>query len=641
MLSSLRHRGPDQFGLYADAWAVLGSARLSIIDVSGGRQPIANEEQTLWIVFNGEVFNYVELRQDLEQRGHRFATHTDTEVILHLYEELGSECLARLNGQFALAIWDTRRRVLFLARDRLGVRPLFYLRHGGVLYFGSEIKALFNAAAVTPELDAAALSEVFTFWSPLPGRTAFSGVAELPAGHYLTARDGELALRRYWQLDFSEAPAAGPEHAEQDLAGLAEEFAHLLVDATRLRLRADVPVGAYLSGGLDSSTLAAIVRRHTTNHLRTFSIAFTDAPFDEREPQRRMAEFLGTEHTVIEAAHADIARVFPDVIWHTEVPTLRTAPAPMFLLSRCVRDAGFKVVLTGEGADEFLAGYDIFKEATLRSFWARRPASRWRPLLVQRLYPEVFSAAPPGLAFLRAFFGERLTEVSAPDYSHALRWRNTRRTWRFLSEDVRRAAGPPLEEVLAGLLPEGFPAWSTLARAQFLEAAIFLPQYLLSSQGDRVAMAHSVEGRFPFLDPRVVEFCNRLPATVKLRGLHDKRLLRQVARRWLPAEICTRRKQPYRAPIHRSFFHTRAPEYVRELLAESALRRTGLFKPEVVAPLVAKLEHGGVIGETDDMALAGILSTQLLHARFVERFPRAEPLGREDLQVWKFGRPAP
>ncbi|HXG46708.1 MAG TPA: asparagine synthase (glutamine-hydrolyzing), partial [Methylomirabilota bacterium] len=375
MLALIRHRGPDEFGLYLDPHVGLGNARLSIVDLEGGQQPIANEDESLWIVFNGEIFNHVELRAELERRGHQFRTHTDTEVILHLFEDVGPECLARLNGQWALAIWDRRARSLFLARDRLGVRPLFYVERDGALFFGSEIKTLLAGAPVSAEIEPAVLDEIFTFWAPLPPRTVFRGIVELPPGHWLTINERGSQLRRFWQLDFS---GPGPERTGEELL---EEFRSLLIDATRLRLRADVPVGAYLSGGLDSSTIAAIIRRHTSVSLDTFSIAFDDAQFDESRFQGQMAAALGTRHQVVRATHADIGEVFPEVIWHTETPLLRTAPAPMFLLSRRVRDARYKVVLTGEGADEFLAGYDIFKEARVRRFWARQPQSRWRPLL--------------------------------------------------------------------------------------------------------------------------------------------------------------------------------------------------------------------------------------------------------------------
>lgn len=631
MLASLRHRGPDEFGLYLDEAVALGSARLSILDLATGQQPIANEDGTLWIVFNGEIFNHIELRQALEARGHRFTTRTDTEVLLHLYEEYGSDCLHRLNGQFALAIWDNRTHALFLARDRCGIRPLFYYATGRTLAFGSEIKAILNTGLLMPDLDPGALAEVFTFWSPLPGKTVFRRVQELPPGHYLLADERGLHLRRYWQLEFGDSVGGARwQTVCPDESALVEEFQSLLVDATRARLRADVPVGAYLSGGLDSSTVAAIIRHETSTPLRTFSIAFTDASFDERDHQRRMADLLGTDHQVIEATHAEISQVFPKVVWHIEAPTLRTAPAPMLMLAGSVHEAGFKVVLTGEGADEFLAGYDIFKEAAVRRFWARQPESRRRPLLLQRLYPEIFAPMRPNSEFLRAFFSQDLLDLTAKDYSHAPRWRNTRRTWRFLSRDSRWDVAPSAASAIAPLVPAGFDQWGSLERAQFLEAAIFLPQYLLSAQGDRAAMAYSVEGRFPFLDRQVVDFCCRLPSTLKLRGLRDKRLLRLASRRWLPPAICDRRKQPYRAPIHRSFFHRRGPGYVREMLSPSALTATGLFHSPAVEGLVRKLEQGKAVGETDDMALAGILSTQLLHAQFIRGFRPASPLDHRD-----------
>jgi asparagine synthase (glutamine-hydrolysing) len=369
MLGTIRHRGPDEFGIYLGRSVAMGNARLSIVDLEGGQQPIGNEDGRYWIVFNGEIFNHPELRQDLEARGHRFATHCDTEVIVHLYEEEGPACLRRLNGQFAIALWDEREQSLFLARDRVGVRPLFYTRGNGRLGFASEIKALLAVPGVQAEPDPASLAEVFTYWSPLSPHTCFRGIREVPPGHYLLARHGQVTVSRYWQATFDEAPAS----TDGPIEPYVEQLRDLLVDATRIRLRADVPVGAYLSGGLDSSLIASFVRDVGVTRLDTFSISFSDPRFDESAYQLRMAEALGTDHQVVYATHADIGRVFPDVVWQTETPLVRTAPAPMFLLSKLVRDHRYKVVLTGEGADEFLAGYDIFKEAKVRRFWARQP----------------------------------------------------------------------------------------------------------------------------------------------------------------------------------------------------------------------------------------------------------------------------
>lgn len=628
MLALLRHRGPDDAGIYCDDQATLGHVRLSIVDLGGGRQPIASEDGTLWIVFNGEIFNYLELRPLLVARGHRLRTQTDTEVALHLYEEFGPDCLAQLNGQFAFAIWNARRRELFLARDRVGIRPLFYTVNGRRLLFASEIKALLAVPGVRAEIDPLVLAQIFTYWSPLSPHSIFRDIWQLPPGHFAVARGGELEIRPYWQLSF---PAQGQQPA-RDAADYLEEFHDLLVDAIRLRLRADVPVGAYLSGGLDSSTITAMIRAYTGNRLSTFSIAFADAAFDESPHQQRMARFLGTDHQVTTVTHADIGAAFPEVIWHTETPVLRTAPVPMFYLSRLVQRHGYKVVLTGEGADEFLAGYNIFKEALVRRFWARRPDSTVRPLLLHRLYPYIASLSAEALPFLSAFFGYRLADVDAPDYSHALRWHNTARARRFFSAEMKALTAVQPPAVIT--YPPDFAAWHPLHRAQYLEATIFLPQYLLCAQGDRMGMAHAIEGRFPFLDHRVIEFCNQLPPHLKLRGLTEKVLLRRLAARWLPPEVWQRPKRPYRAPIRRSFFPERPLAYVSALLQPAAIAATGLFDPRAVSRLVSHVEEERPLSETDEMALAGILSTQLVQHCFVQHFCPLPPLPFADLEIF-------
>ncbi|MCU0508282.1 MAG: asparagine synthase (glutamine-hydrolyzing) [Anaerolineae bacterium] len=613
MLAMLRHRGPDEFGIYRDGWAGLGSARLSILDLSGGQQPIGNEDGSLWIVYNGEVFNHVELRPGLEARGHRFSTRTDTECILHLYEDEGPDCLRRLNGQFALAIWDARRRSLFLARDRMGIRPLFYTVRDGQLVFGSEMKALFAHPALRARIDPDGLAQIFTYWSALAPRTIFKDTSELPPGHYLLLEEGAITVAPFWTLQFVEE--TDPTRTEADYL---DEFEQLLIDSTLIRLRADVPVGAYLSGGLDSSLTAAIIRKRTTNRLNTFSIAFSDPAFDESAFQRRMAEHLGTDHQVVYCSDADIGRVFPDVIWHAETPVLRTAPAPMYLLSELAHSCGFRVVMTGEGADELLAGYDIFKEMAIRRFWAKAPDSALRPLLLRRLYPEIDQVSNASQAFLMAYFKRGLSATDSPFYSHTLRWSNAARLKRFLRQPPAQGAHPEFDLTP---LPRDFEMWSPLGQAQYLEIVTFLAPYLLSSQGDRMGMAHSVEGRFPFLDYRVVEFCGRLPSRHKLRGLREKRLLREVGRKYLPPEIWTRRKRPYRAPIHRCFFgDDSATEYARELLSPRAVADAGLFDAQAVSQLAAKAASGAQLSEADDMAVAGILSAQLVHQQFVRDF---------------------
>jgi len=629
MLAMIRHRGPDAFGVYLGDGVGLGSARLSIIDLEGGQQPISNEDGTVWIVYNGEVFNYIELRAELEAAGHVFATRSDTEVIVHLYEEHGASFVDHLNGQFALALWDERARSLLLARDRLGIRPLYYTVSGGRFLFASEIKALLAAPGVSATIDPRSLAQVLTFWTTLSPHTAFRGIESLPPGHTLRLAGGRIALRRYWAPDLTEEERPG-----RTVDDAAHELFSLLVDATRLRLRADVPVGAYLSGGLDSSTTAALVRLYTDRRLCTFGIGFSDPAFDETPHQERMSAFLGTEHRAIRCTPGALGDAFPDVVWHCEMPLLRTAPAPMYLLSGLVHDEGYRVVLTGEGADEILGGYDIYKEAKIRRFWAQRPDSLWRALLLRRLYPYVAPLSGETDAYLRGIFGRNLTDTDDPLYSHRLRWSNTARCSRFLAPDVRQSLRDydPVAE-LGDRLPAAFSTWSPLGRAQYLEMTVFMAEYLLSSQGDRMSMAHSVEGRYPFLDHRVVEFCARLPARFKLAGLREKWVLRRAMAPILPDEVVRRRKQPYRAPIARTFAGPARPDYVAESLAPRALADSGLFNASFVERLVAKCDRVGALSEVDEMALVAVISTQLLHGQFVADFRPARAIGTDEMVV--------
>jgi asparagine synthase (glutamine-hydrolysing) len=458
-------------------------------------------------------------------------------------------------------------------------------------------------------------------------------VSELPPGHYLLLHPGETPEPTpYWRVEFppEEASKAFSLADKVKILEYQEQLRSLLIDATQIRLRADVPVGAYLSGGLDSSTTAAIIRNFTSNRLDSFSIAFKDPEFDESAYQYRMADFLGTDHQVVYADSGDIGMAFLDAIWHTETPILRTSPAPLFLLSRLVNETNYKVVLTGEGADEFLAGYNIFKEAQVRRFWARQPESQLRPALLRKLYPYISSLSGGGSAYVRSFFGYGLTQTERPDYSHMVRWHNTARTRRFFTDDFSQAAAAAAPDGHAIPYPAEFSSWNSLNQAQYLEISIFLSGYLLSSQGDRVAMAHSVEGRFPFLDYRVVEFCNQLPPALKLNGLTEKYLLKQIASEWLPDEIWQRPKRPYRAPIQRSFFNPQTEDLVNDLLSPERVLQAGVFKAGAVQKLADKARSTADLGETDEMALAGIVSTQQVFAKFFADFHLPAPIDASD-----------
>ncbi|MBI5117895.1 asparagine synthase (glutamine-hydrolyzing), partial [Candidatus Poribacteria bacterium] len=572
MVSMVRHRGPDEAGTYMDDRVGLGHARLSIIDLSGGKQPLCNEDRSVWVVFNGEIFNYIELRRQLESLGHSFRTDSDTETIVHAYEEYGHECLRHFNGQFAFALWDSNSHELFLARDRLGIRPLFYCIQGGRFIFGSEIKSIAAHPAVNLEIDPAGLDEVFTFWATLAPASAFKEICEVPAGHYVVIRNGDLNVKQYWSLEFP-SPGSEPVESEEHYAEALREH---LIQSTRLQLRSDVPVGAYLSGGLDSSIITTIIKKYTSSPLITFSIRFEDSHYDEGGYQAELIKSLGTRHSEYVCSSADIAEAFTDVIWHTEKPILRTAPTPLFFLSRLVREKGFKVVLTGEGADEFLGGYNIFKEAKIRRFWARQPESKLRPLLLQKLYPYLAQASSRPSYYWQTFFRTDLSNTDLPYYSHIPRWSNTAKIKTLFSERVKSEVGHrDTIAAVSSILNPNINRWAPLSRAQWVEAATFLSPYLLSSQGDRVAMAHSVESRFPFLDHNVVEFCSLIPPKYKLRVLNEKYILKKCMSEEIPSAICRRPKQPYRAPDSVCFLGAGAPEYVKELLSERELARTG------------------------------------------------------------------
>ena len=617
MIHTLHHRGPDGYGFHVDAGIGLAHARLSIIDLATGDQPIHNERGDVWTVFNGEIFNYVELRAELIAQGHRFYTQSDTEVIVHLYDRYGDRFVDHLNGQFAIALWDARRRRLVLARDRAGIRPLFHTRARGRIWFASEIKALLCVLPERARLHAPGLVEALTYCAPVDPETVFEDVHSLPPGHLLAIEaDGRETLTRYWDWTF---PEQGSPAAFDSVEQATDELRALLIDAVRLQLRADVPVGAYLSGGLDSSGIVAMIRGFTDTPVRTFSVAFEDAEFDESEHQQAMVRHLGTDHTTLRCTRAQIAEAFPRLVRHAEAPVLRTAPVPLTLLSRCVREQGYKVVLTGEGADEVFGGYDIFKEAKVRRFWARQPGSTLRPKLLGRLYGYLENSPVSNPAFAESFFGQGLEHIERAIFAHVPRWTTSQRALNFLAPELRASVGSRNAlDWYEQQLPADIMRWAPLSRDQYVEAKSLLAAYLLAAQGDRVAAANSIEGRVPYLDHRVIEFGNRLPPSFKIRGLTEKYLLRRALAGLLPTDIVTRTKQPYRAPDSASFFvNGKAPDYVSDLLSAERIRKAGYFDAASVGRLLDKCRAGKATGFADNQAFVGILSTMLLDETFL------------------------
>jgi asparagine synthase (glutamine-hydrolysing) len=616
MVASLRHRGPDaQRALLLDGVA-LGHARLSIVDLEGGAQPMRDPATGVTIVFNGEIFNYLELREQLRSR-HAFRTRSDTEAILACYLHRGIDCVLDFIGQFAFAIYDPRIRTLWLARDRIGILPLQYTETAEGFAFASEAKALFAGGWQTPALDARGVKQTLQLWSPVLPRTVFAGVSQLAPGSVGRWSNGRFETWRYWDADLGVEPRAGldPARAEKELGALLE-------DAVRLRLRADVPVAAYLSGGLDSSLLSAIAQSQLGGTLKTFSIGFADQGFDERAFQDEMAAKLATDHRSVLVSSREIGELLPAVVRHAEQILLRPAPAPMLRLSALVRESATKVVLTGEGADEIFLGYDLYRETRVREFWARRPGSRSRPALLRRLYPYL-PMSQQGHELLQQFFAVGLHDPQAAGFSHLPRWAASGRIQRFLAPGFAEltADEDPVASAIA-LLPARVKRWKPLARAQYLEMQTLLAGYLLSAQGDRMLMGNSVEGRFPFLDHRLIEFAAALPERLKLRGLAEKWILKRYAARWVPPAIVERTKYPYRAPIAHALAGPEAPVWARELLSREAARKVGVFDEVKVEKLAAKLSsRSAAVSEADSQALTAIATTQLLADRLLPPSP--------------------
>lgn len=614
MADAIKHRGPDAEGFYVDEHIGFAHRRLSIIDLAGGAQPMQTPDGDLCVTFNGEIFNFIELRAQLIEKGCHFVSQSDTEVILHLYREYGREFPSYLNGQFAIGLWDKREQALMLIRDRVGICPLYYFIDQNILVFASEIKALIPALPNALEIDPQALNDIFTGWTCVPPATIFKNILQVQPGAMLTINSqGAIIENQYWDITF---PCAFDEYDHRSESILVEELHERLLDATKLRLRSDVPVGAYLSGGLDSSVLVALMHTQTDAQLRTFSLGFTDTALDETAFQNQVVNYLGTDHSRVEINYQQIADQLAKTIWHTESPILRTAPAPMRMLSKLVSDQHYRVVLTGEGADEVLGGYDIFKEAKVRQFWAKNPDSRFRPLLLSRLYPYMDLPKGDAALYLKKFFGVGLESPELLWHSHLPRWQATSKAKLFFSADFAVQQHDYYEEKIANLFPEQAKKWHPFHRAQYLEIKTLMSCYLLTSQGDRMLASNSVEGRFPFLDHTLIEFANRLPPKVKMKAMKEKNLLRKMAANYLPPAISQRHKQPYRAPNVSASQDALFGGDLGEYLTESAISKVGFFDAKKVAFLLKKARSGKPINTAESQALTGILTTQILHQQF-------------------------
>ena len=612
MNASLMHRGPDAWGRYVSQNVGLGNTRLSIIDVQSGHQPMSTDRSVL--VCNGEIYNYIELRDELRGLGVRFRTGSDTEVALHAIETWGTDAFARFNGQFALLFWDRSRRELLIARDHYGIRPLYVATVGSRVLFASEMKAFDASGVVSRTWDPKALLMHGLLWNTLGDQTVFNEIRSLPPGSWAIYGQNGRALRSGFYYRLGEEPPEVPAEYEE----AKRVFGDMLRSSVQLRLRSDVPVGCYLSGGIDSSVTSYLAHELKQDRFTSFSVAFEDAAYDESGYQELMARQLGSDHLVETITLDSIESQFHNAARHFERPVFRTAPVPLFLLSDRVRHAGVKVVLTGEGADEILCGYDVFKEVKLLQAWENGATQDEIAAILSKLYPHLDHYADREQAgFLRMYYEGFLGRVGGPSAGLAIRVHNNRILERYLNKDWNATIpDEEIESCIAQDVPSYVLEWPALKRTQYLEIKTLLAGYLLSSQGDRMSMAHGVEGRYPFLDPSIVEWALQLPPEWKLNGYDQKHILKDAFAATIPGAIADRPKRPYMAPDLIAFIRDGRPtERTMTYLSRESLIEAGIFDPRMVERLLFKYRRRGTqaTGYRDNMLVSFILSAQMVH----------------------------
>jgi asparagine synthase (glutamine-hydrolysing) len=581
MRDVLAHRGPDESGTHVDEQAGLAHRRLSIVDLASGHQPLSNENGSIWIAYNGEIYNHIDVRRQLEAAGHQYRTKSDTETIVHAYEQWGDECVQRLRGMFAFAIWDAGRRRLLLARDRLGVKPLYWSRAGNRVIFASEIKAILESGLVRREANESVLPEVLTTRYTSDEQTLFKGIYRLLPGHVLTFEDGRVQTRQYWDVPTG-APA--PEESFEKLTG---RFRELLEESVRLRLMADVPLGMFLSGGIDSSAVAALMSRMIDRPLQTFSVAFKDRAFSELDYARSVASAIKADaHEVVIDEH-DFFGALPRLVWHEDEPIAHPSSVPLFFVSRLARNH-VKVVLTGEGADELLGGYGKYPRALLNwraggtytaltpdvlRTWVRERVTPRIPGRIGAYARRSFLGVPytPEAIFFDTFAGVRHQRVQA-----------------LLEKHVLLGAREPYAASRAWF-DAAQPGTPLLNRVLYADLKTYLVELLMKQ--DQMSMAASIESRVPFLDHKLVEFAAMLPPSAKLRGFVTKRLLRAAVKDVLPPEILTRRKMGFPVPFS-SWMRGSWGAVARDVLLDRRSRERGVLDPAEVGRLLEAHQQG-------------------------------------------------
>ena len=595
MCDLMVHRGPDDDGIYVGDGVGLGMRRLSIIGLDTGRQPIANEDRTVWVVFNGEIYNYASLRKDLEQRGHVFRTGTDTECLVHLYEDHGEHLVEHLRGMFAFAIWDTKRQLLLLGRDRLGIKPLYYAEVAGSLFFASEIKPLLHRPEIARTLDWGAVGHLLTFLATPSSHSIVSGIRKLEPARTMVARAGQPpAISRYWNVEFA------PDN-ESTEAELVERLRALLNDAVAAHSVSDVPIGAFLSGGVDSSAVVATLAAQQSGQVKTFSIGFEESSFDELTYARDVATRLGTDHYDL-VVTPDVVRIVEDLTWYLDEPFGDTSAIPTFMVSQLAAQH-VKVVLTGDGGDEVFAGYDRYLvEARERAF-DRVP----RPL--RQLAGSVGNALPDGATGKR--FLQHVALDGADRYLDAVMLFRSADLQQLLTADVYQEVARHGVRASAAACLENRKDW--LASLQYFDLNAYLPQDILTKV-DRMTMAHSLEARPPLLDHRLVEFAATIPSHLRMRGVTTKYLFKQAMRGILPDTIIDRRKQGFAVPLA-LWLRKDLATFARDVLLSGTARRRGIFNQRYVEHLLTLHNRGRDL----DLQLWTILSIELWCRRFIDR----------------------
>jgi asparagine synthase (glutamine-hydrolysing) len=618
MTAAIAHRGPDDEQIHIEPGVALGARRLSIVDLAGGRQPISNEDGSVWVTQNGELFEYPELQTELKARGHRLATRCDTELWAHLYEDLGERVFDKARGQFAVSIWDRNARTLILARDRVGICPLYYAQADGWLLWGSEIKALLASRLLAARPDPKGIDLFFNTFCAGTSRTFFDGITSIPPGHYLFVRNGRIELKQYWDLDF---PDSGSERRLADPAPLVDELEFLLRQSVERRLRGDVPVVSYISGGLDSTVVLGLSSRERGYAVPSFTIGLERAGPDERIHARESAEALGSKLTTVTMNRGDIVGAYPELIRAAEGPVMDSSCACLMRLARAVHDQDYKVVLTGEGADEALAGYAWFKTQKIRN------AINWGPVSIALQGARTLALASiGGMAHrpkLQGIRGVRTAQLDVYDFMG-----QARSVLYSGSMWDRLADYSPYDDL--NLTNDRFGKWHPLNQSLYVGYKVMLAGLLLLAKGDRIAMNSSVETRYPILDDDVISFCASIAPEYKLHGLTDKWILRQVAARTLPPQIAQRRKTMFRASRSDAFLDASRPRWVDQLLSPESLKATGWFDPAAVArERLAQCRFPRITPKRIimDLSLTSVIATQLWHHIYLGG-------GLCDLPVW-------